>query len=175
MSYIVVDVESDGPIPVEYSMVCFGAVIADKSLSKTFYGQTKPISDKWIPEALNISGFNREQHLKFDDPYKVMSDFNDWITKNSVGRPIFISDNLAYDWQWVNYYFHKYLGKNTFGFSGRRIGDLYCGMKMDTGLNKEWKRLFRKTKHSHRPDEDAKGNAEALLEMQKQGLKIKLV
>ncbi len=27
MSYIVVDVESDGAIPFKYSMVCFGAVI----------------------------------------------------------------------------------------------------------------------------------------------------
>ena len=36
MSFIVVDVESDGPIPYYYSMVCFGAVIVESSLSKTF-------------------------------------------------------------------------------------------------------------------------------------------
>jgi hypothetical protein len=29
MSFIVVDVEADGPIPAEYSMVCFGAVMFD--------------------------------------------------------------------------------------------------------------------------------------------------
>jgi hypothetical protein len=33
------------------------------------------------------------------------------------------------------------------------------------------KRL-RKTKHTHHPVDDAKGNAEALLKMMKQGLKI---
>jgi len=38
MSYVVVDVESDGPIPAEFSMVCFGAVIFDDLLDKTFYG-----------------------------------------------------------------------------------------------------------------------------------------
>ena len=37
MSYIVVDVESDGGIIGENSMVCFGAVIVDKKLDKTFY------------------------------------------------------------------------------------------------------------------------------------------
>ena len=45
MSYIVVDVEADGAIPHKYSMVCFGAVIVEPTLTKTFYGKTKPISD----------------------------------------------------------------------------------------------------------------------------------
>ena len=36
MSYIVVDVEADGPIPHIYSMVCFGAVVVDEKLDKTF-------------------------------------------------------------------------------------------------------------------------------------------
>jgi hypothetical protein len=35
MSYIMVDVESDGPIPGGYSIVCFGAVLVDKDLDIT--------------------------------------------------------------------------------------------------------------------------------------------
>jgi DNA polymerase III epsilon subunit-like protein len=97
MSYIVVDVESDGQIPYKYSMVCFGAVIVEPTLTKTFYGKIKPISNEWVPEALAISGFSREEHEKFDDPKKVMQDFADWIAKNSSGKPIFISDNPAFD------------------------------------------------------------------------------
>ena len=65
MSYIVVDVEADGEIPHKYSMVCFGAVVVEPSLSKTFYGETKPVSDNWIPKALAVSGFTRQQHLAF--------------------------------------------------------------------------------------------------------------
>jgi DNA polymerase III epsilon subunit-like protein len=171
MSYIVVDVESDGQVPGLYSMVCFGAIIVEPSLSKTFYGQTKPITNNYDEEALSISGFTRKDHEKFDDPKKVMEEFDQWIKKNSIGHPIFISDNPAYDWQFINYYFHWLLGKNPFGFSGRRIGDLYCGMVKDTRAR--WKQL-RITKHTHHPVDDAKGNAEALLEMQKMGLKIKL-
>jgi DNA polymerase III epsilon subunit-like protein len=173
MSYIVVDVESDGAIPNKYSMVCFGAVIVNLTLNKTFYGKVKPISSNWNPESLKISGFSREEHLEFDEPYDVMLNFKEWIEKNSIGKPIFVSDNLAYDWQWINYYFHYYLNTNPFGFSGRRIGDLYCGMKKDASFNSEWKRLYRKTKHSHNPVDDAKGNAEALLAFQKLGLIIK--
>ena len=172
MSYIVVDVESDDQSPATGSMVCFGAVLV-KDQTKTFYGQTKPINDNWKPDALAISGFSREEHLKFDDPLKVMSEFEQWLKEVSECKPTFISDNLAFDWQWINFYFHKYLGRNPFGFSGRRIGDLYCGMKMDASKNKEWKKLYRITKHSHVPTEDCLGNCEALIAMQKMGLRIK--
>ena len=174
MSYIVVDVEADGELPGRNSMVCFGAVIVEPSLKRSFYGETKPISSVWNPQALAISGFTRKQHEAFEDPAVVMRDFETWVKSFSVGKPVFISDNIAFDWQWINYYFHFFLGRNVFGFSGRRIGDLYCGMKMDAGANSEWKKLYRKTKHTHNPVDDAMGNAEALLEFQKMGLKIQL-
>jgi hypothetical protein len=172
MSYIVVDVEADGPIPGKYSLVCFGAVVVEPSLTKTFYGKIKPISQEWVPDALSVSGFSRDDHESFGDPIKVMQDFAQWLKINSIGKPTFISDNPAFDWQWINYYFHMFYGSNPFGFSGRRIGDLYCGMKMDTGLNAEWKKLYRKTIHDHNPVNDAIGNAEALLAFKEMGLKI---
>lgn len=172
MSYIVVDVEADGEIPGKYSMVCFGAVLVS-DVTKTFYGQIKPLSQNYKPDALAISGFSREEHEGFDHPVKVMNDFAKWLEENSEGKPTFISDNLAFDWQWINYYFHVFYGTNPFGFSGRRIGDLYCGMLKDASKNAEWKRKYRKTKHDHNPVNDAIGNAEALLEMSKMGLKIK--
>lgn len=174
MSFISVDVESDGPIVGRNSMVCFGAVVVEPTLSKTFYGKTKPVSDLYNPEALAISGFTRAEHESFDDPAIVMKQFAEWVKANSSGRPVFISDNPAFDWQFINWYFHVYYGENPFGFSARRIGDLYCGMKGDASLNNEWKRIFRKTKHDHNPVNDAMGNAEALLEMKQMGLKIGL-
>lgn len=175
MSYIVVDVEADGEIPGRNSIVCFGAVIVEPTLSKTFYGQCKPISDKYNPEALAISGFTRDQHLLFDPPSVTMQDFLLWVDENTIGKPVFISDNLAFDWQWINWYFHTYIGRNPFGFSGRRIGDIYCGMKRNMGLNSEWKKRFRKTSHDHNPVNDAKGNAEALVAFQQMGLHIELL
>ena len=171
MPYVIVDVESDGPTPADYSMVCFGAVIFDDSLDKTFYGQTRPISDRFIPEALAISGFSREQHLAFRNPKTVMEEFAAWLRDNVKGRPVFVSDNPAFDWQFINYYFHHFLGHNPFGFSARRIGDLYAGMLKDASKASEWKR-FRITTHTHNPVDDAKGNAEALKKLRGLGLKI---
>lgn len=171
MSYISVDVEADGQIPHKYSMVCFGAIVVEPSLSKTFYGKTKPTSDLWIPSSLAVSGFTREEHLKFDDPLNVMYEFDDWVKKNTIGSPVFISDNPAFDWSFINYYFHFFVGKNPFGWSARRLGDIYCGLEKNMRVGKDWKK-FRKTKHTHHPVEDATGVAEALLEMQKLGLKF---
>lgn len=171
MSYVIVDVESDGPIPAEFSMVCFGAVIFDDDLNQTFFGQTRPVSDRFVPEALAVSGYSREQHLKFDEPKEVVARFGEWLQQRTKGRPVFVSDNVAFDWQFINYYFHRFLGKNPFGFSGRRIGDLYAGLVKDASKATEWKK-YRKTAHTHHPVDDARGNAEALRQFRELGLKI---
>jgi len=167
-----VDIESDGPIPGDYSMVCFGAVLVDKNLDRTFYGKIKPISDNYDPEALAISGFSRTETENFDDPKTVMLAFKEWIVKNSKGRPIFISDNNGFDWMFICWYFHHFIGENPFGYSSRRISDLFCGLEKDTFA--KWKHL-RKTTHTHNPVDDAMGNAEVLLLMKSEmGLKISL-
>jgi hypothetical protein len=43
MAYVMVDVESDGPIPGDYSMICVGAVLVQEGLQETFYGRLRPI------------------------------------------------------------------------------------------------------------------------------------
>ena len=172
MSYIMVDIESDGPIPGDYSMISFGAVVVEGSLEKTFYGRLKPISEQWIPQALEVSGHTREETLTFDDPKQVMEDFADWIKENSDGRPVFISDNNGFDWMFICWYFHHFTESNPFGHSSQNLGSLYKGVVKD--MFKNFKHL-RKTEHTHHPVDDAKGNAEALLTLKKEmGLGIRL-
>lgn len=169
---VVVDVEADGELPGRNSMVCFGAVVVDKQgkFDKTFYGQTAPISNNWKAEALAISGFSREEHEKFDDPVITMQDFNMWVQEQ--GKCIFISDNLAFDWQWINYYFHRFIGSNPFGFSGQRIGDKFQGFFNDPYYKWKKHRDSKKYPHNHHPLSDAKGNASALLYLYKSGYKL---
>jgi len=167
MSYFSVDIEADGPCPGIYSMVSFGAVIIDseKKLNKTFYGQLKPISEVYIPKALSVSGHSREQTLAFPEPKKVIRDFYDWIMANNdykTGKPLFIADNNGFDWQFINYYFWRYMGLNPFGHTSRNINDLYKGGTKN--MKSKISRL-RKTKHTHHPVDDAKGNAEAFLKV----------
>jgi hypothetical protein len=164
MTYIMVDVEADGPCPGLYSMVSLGAVVVEPSLNRTFYMQFKPISDQWIPQALAVSGHSRIECLEFMEPQIGMECFDGWL-KTLNTKVYFISDNNGFDWQFVNYYFWKFLNKNPFGHSSTNLGSLYKGLERD--MFKNFKHL-RKTKHTHHPVADARGNAEAFLTIQKQ-------
>ena len=171
MAYIMVDVESDGPIPGDYSMICFAAVVVEEPLDRSFYARLKPISQNWIPEALAVSGFSREETLAFPEPAGVMQELDHWLEQHAAGRMFFISDNNGFDWQFINWYFWHFLGGNPFGHSSTNLGSLYKGMVKDTFQS--FKHL-RQTPHTHNPLDDAKGNAEALIAMKKSGLKIAL-
>ncbi len=167
--YIMCDIESDGPVPGMYSMVSFGAVAVEPGLNRTFYGQCNPISLDWIPEALAVSGHTREECLEFPTPIETMTKFEKWLEGLKEKRLMFISDNNGFDWQFINYYFHRCLRENPFGFSSTNLGSLYKGMEKN--MFKNFKHL-RDTKHTHDPVQDSIGNAEALLKMEKMGLKI---
>jgi len=172
MSYFMVDVESDGPCPGRYSMVSFGAVLVEPSLAETFYGRLRPISEHFIPAALAVSGHSRAETLGFPEPRPVMQELARWISAVSTGRPMFISDNNGFDWQFINWYFHEFVGQNPFGHSSTNLGSLYKGLIQDT--TKTFKHL-RRTAHTHHPVDDARGNAQALLHMKEaMGLKIPL-
>lgn len=178
--YFMVDVEADGPIPADYSMIELGVVVVEPSLSRTFHAKLKPVSDKFDPQALAVTKRTREETLTWRDPKEVMLEFDQWIrqqcTEASKGniaslpflhvgyRPRFIADNNGFDWQFVNWYFHHFTGNNPFGFSSTNLGSLYKGMQRSMRVN--FKHL-RKTRHDHNPVNDAIGNAEAMLHMQK--------
>lgn len=172
VTYIVVDVEADGPIPGDFSMISLGAVILDRTLDKTFFGQLFPISDRWVPDALAACHLSREETLGYEDPATVMQRFADWIHEHVPGRPVFVSDNNGFDWQFVNWYFIHFMGvgNNPFGHTSVNLGSLYKGIVRD--MHKSFKHL-RKTRHTHHPVNDALGNAEALLALtDKYGLGI---
>ena len=168
-----VDVETDGEIPGDYSMIALGAVFVRPGLKDTFHGLLSPISPNWSDEALNVSGHTREETRYFEDPQLVMQKFDNWIAECNVGkRAMFISDNNGFDFMFVSWYFWHFLHRNPFGHSSTNLGSLYKGLIKDTFKN--FKHL-RKTKHTHNPVDDAMGNAEALLHMKEQmGLNVPL-
>lgn len=167
-----VDVEADGPIPGDYSMIEVGVVRVDTDLTRTFHGKLQPLPGaRWLDEALKVVGYSHEHSTTFDNPLHVMQELGRWIRENNQGnRPMLISDNNGFDAMFVAWYFHHFLGKNPFGHSSTNLGSLYKGLVKDFGQN--FKHL-RVTKHTHNPVDDARGNAEALLHMaHKMGLRV---
>lgn len=158
-NYIFVDVEADGDSPIYGTMTEFGAV-HEKSLS-TFHGvlyegtpdpdnPAKPIVGKRVAT-------NKE----------VAEAFAAWLIEvGGKEHPVFVSDNVAYDWQWISALFDSAMMYNPFGHSGRRISDFWAGLQNNWGETQSWKR-FRKTKHDHNPVNDAMGNVEAFQEIKR--------
>ncbi|MFK7833731.1 MAG: hypothetical protein AB8B52_10675 [Winogradskyella sp.] len=142
-TYFVVEVKASGPIPSDYSMIAFGAVIVDNSLKRTFYGKLKPISNKSI---YGHHGLSEIEIQKFAEPEKVMNEFYEWISINSIGKPIFVSPNNGFDYRFISWYFHKYSIENPFiennneyNNNSININDIYKGRKSNLDLN--WKNL----------------------------------
>jgi hypothetical protein len=46
-----------------------------------------------------------------------MARFEQWLKANVSDRPMFVADNNGFDWQFIDWYFHHFLGRNSFGFS----------------------------------------------------------
>ncbi len=158
------DVEADGPCPGLFSMLSFALVPLDDP-SRAFYTTLAPITDRFEPGALAVNGWSREETLGFTPADQAMAALAAWLeAEPSKGRKIVWSDNPAFDWQFLNYYCHAYLGTNPFGHSARRIADYAAGLTGNPRNTADWKK-FRTEKHTHHALEDARGNAGALVHL----------
>lgn len=153
--YVIVDCESTGPTPYSHELTEFAAIdLVDESY---FHAQVWPFEPHPDTPALPVipDWAGPEDNLTTE----VFTEFHDWL---GGGRCVFISDNPAFDWQWIAHGFAVTGLDNPFGFSGRRIGDLAAGLSGNWRNTSKWKR-WRKTAHDHNPLNDVKGNREALL------------
>lgn len=144
VNLIFVDCEGHGPAPTfnDETLFEFGSVDYKTKLSFHGHGATK----------------------------ETFENFSQWLNQ-FPGKLIFVSDNPAYDWQFINFYFQKFLGRNPFGYSARRISDFYAGIKGDFFDSQNWKK-WRITKHDHNPVHDVLGNVEAFEKILALGEKI---
>ncbi|MGH8502772.1 MAG: 3'-5' exonuclease [Gammaproteobacteria bacterium] len=126
--FVSVDVETAGPIPGVYSLLSIGACLVEDD-SVSFECLLKPISQKADPKALKISGFSLE-YLEREglDPKVTMQRFAEWLGQVAGARSlVFVGLNAGFDWSFINYYFHRYLHSNPFGFAALDIKALYMG------------------------------------------------
>lgn len=100
----------------------------DPSLHFSCY--LKPISDEFIPEAMEVTGLSLEQLQKEGlEPIEAMKQFKNWV--NSLVKNdetvVFVGFNASFDWSFINYYFHSFLGGNPFGIAALDIKSMYFG------------------------------------------------
>jgi ribonuclease T len=163
--YISVDIEASGPIPGSFSMLSIGASIVGQPGQK-FYEELKPISRAFLPKALKITGRTFDYFVKVGtSPSQAMRNFNDWIVEVAIDmEPIFVGFNAPFDWSFINWYFHEFLGANPFGIGGIDIKAYYMGLMgcswSETASSKIPTEFKGESPHTHNALDDAIEQAE---------------
>lgn len=166
--FLSVDIETSGPIPGEYSMLTIGACNVDNA-EQIFSCALRPISLNADPKAMEVTGLSLEKLAVEGLPPEVaMKQFQDWVFEvagdDGTCTPVFVGLNAAFDWSFVNYYFHRYLKSNPFGFSALDIKALYMGATgsswSETRSSQMAARLHPKSKGDHLALHDAQYQAE---------------
>lgn len=128
--YFSIDIETDGPVPMEHSMLSFGCVALTRSGEelgafeanlKTLPGaEPDPATMRWWkkqPDAWRICRANQR------DPEEAIQSFCNWVSRLSTRheprrsfKPVAVCYPAAYDFSWMYAYMMRYSRASPFGF-----------------------------------------------------------
>ena len=173
------DIEADGPSPAFNNMISIGIVFTntDGKVVDEFLGDFKPLLNHpedadtmkhfWYRDENNRAELKRIQE-NAKDAMETMDDLNNFLKKLKAKRINWVARPAAYDWQWLNYYFHLYKNENPkaipIGFKAicaRTMRDVYqaqfgVGRKEMEKIAKKWAGDESMT---HNPLDDARFQA----------------
>lgn len=164
--FVSVDVETSGPIPGEFSLLSIGACPVFGP-DNGFTVEVKPINENFDAKALEVTGLSmKDLHQRGLDPAAAMKAFSEWLTTlTSSGQTlVFVGFNAPFDWSFVNYYFHRFMGQNPFGFTALDIKAMYMGATQcswrDTRSSRIAEHLRPELSGTHNALSDARYQAE---------------
>ncbi|MFD5567863.1 3'-5' exonuclease [Streptomyces cadmiisoli] len=175
--YISVDIEADGPIPGPYSMLSLGAVVAGRQdadgftaadpQQRTFYRELRPISEEFVPEALAVSGLDRDRlGREGAEPVAALAEFTDWVREAAAGaQPVMCGYPASYDWTFLYWYLIRFTGSSPFGHSGcldmKTLYATKAGLPLRAVAKGTMPReLLSRRRHTHHALDDAVEQAE---------------
>lgn len=170
--YISIDIESDGPIPGEYSMLSLGAyaIGANGHEYGTFYRTlTRLPKAKQNPSTMKFWETCPEAYEEATrdpiDPAVAMDEFTQWLySMKKLGQCQFVAYPAGFDFTFVHWYLHKFMGMNPIGFTCIDM-KTYAMVKLGIPykevtkkhMPQRWK--HRLPKHTHNALDDAKEQA----------------
>src|ERR1700690_2891389 len=109
--WIMIDIETSGPVYGRHSMTELGAAVGSRTsgVIDRFEALIKPIGDE---VKTSRDSFARAK-LSGIEPADAMRRFAEWAQKY---QGTFVARPAAFDWPWIVYYAWTYLGDNPFGF-----------------------------------------------------------
>ncbi|MDP2345427.1 MAG: exonuclease [Deltaproteobacteria bacterium] len=121
--YVSTDIESDGPIPGPHSMLSFGSVAFDdegnelgwfsRNLVTLEGAQGHPDTMKWWATQSAAWEACRADPR---DPATAMKDYVGWL-EALPGKPVFVGYPVAFDFLFVHWYLHRFVGRSPFSHS----------------------------------------------------------
>lgn len=193
--YISTDIEADGPIPGEYSMLSLGSVAINKEgkILGEFYKKLKPLPNaKQHPETMKFWKENpeawEEATLNQEAPEKVMKDYVKWCyqfrSDSDKQRPLFIAWPATFDFMFVYWYIIKFnkdyekefIKKTPFAIAGLDIKSYAMALLKQNYLDTHSEELPEKWtknagKHTHKAIDDAKQQGLTFINMLKENKK----
>lgn len=164
--YVSVDVEASGPAPSLYSLLAIGACLVFDP-AQHFYIELRPLNAAAVPEATQVHQLSLERlAAEGIPPAEAMARFANWLQSvvPEGKTPLFVGFNAAFDWMFVNDYFHRFLGYNPFGHAPLDVKSFYMGMSggrwCDTSMRQLVQRYLDGRRLTHHALEDALIQAE---------------
>ena len=188
ITYVVCDIEADGPIPGPHSMMSLGAVAVNKvgNIFGEFEINFLPLK-KAKPHSKTMEWFNKNapkalMYCKINqvEPQEGMKRFGNWLLTLPMPR-VMAAHPAPLDFMWVNWYIQTYLKdeleeppftKPFFDNKGQGAFDIksyaVAVLKKDfTNLHRDTytKDLHDNTKHTHKAIDDAREYAKLLIKL----------
>lgn len=112
--WIMVDIETSGPVIGRHSMSELGAVVGTPrdGVIGRFEALVAPISD----EVIRSRGSFARARASGLAPAEAMRRFDAWTAPYREQKALFVARPAAFDWPWIVWYAWTFLGDNPFGF-----------------------------------------------------------
>jgi DNA polymerase III alpha subunit (gram-positive type) len=160
-----VDIESDGPIPADYSMLSFGAAafLEDGKMLGTFSANLEKLPNaKECPETMEWWSKNQAAYdatrIDTKEPGQAMKEFVDWVNGFDYS-PVLVAYPAGFDFLFIYWYIKHFGLESPFSFSCLDIKSFAMAvMKTDyrkatkKNMPKEW---FSDEPHTHIAEQDA--------------------
>lgn len=184
--YVSTDIEADGPIPGEYSMLSFASVAFDEqgNTISSFTRNLMTLPDaKEDPDTMAFWERNKEAweacRRNVTLPHLAMRDYWNWLVK-LPGLPVFVGYPAGFDFTFIYWYLMKFCGNSPFSFAAIDIKTYAMALLGDRGFRdirkkdmpREW---FGKRKHTHVALDDALEQGDLFINMLKYRKECSLV
>jgi hypothetical protein len=184
-TFVVTDIEADGPTPLHSSMLSFASVAISATGERfgEFEATLTPRPDRkpddntmawWVtqPEAFNAATEGAEP------PELVMPRYADWV-ESLPGFRVFAAAPMIFDGMWMDHYLDTFAGTRVLGgpFKTRQIfrgggvclytmaGTLRGAPYLNWGMQRVPAEWYGYIVHSHKAIDDARGFANVLVKL----------